>query len=98
MDKPAKAKYIALSKQMKIPYDQQMKSYKKKRQELVQSIRNASKAKRAAKKLRKMKSVQANVAHHKAKKTLRRKGASLSKKIQEGKIVSEEEREEVHFP
>jgi len=53
MDKAAKAKYIALSKQMKSPYDQQMKSYKKKRQELVQSIRNASKAKRAAKKLRK---------------------------------------------
>merc|ERR1711890_31132 len=83
MDKAAKAKYIALSKQMKSPYDQQMKSYKKKRQELVQSIRNASKAKRVAKKLRKMQSVQAKVAHHNAKKTLRRKGASLSKKIQE---------------
>jgi len=86
MDKAAKAKYIALSKQMKSPYDQQMKSYKKKRQELVQSIRNASKAKRAAKKLRKMKSVQAKVAHHKAKKTLRRKGASLSKKSKKAKL------------
>merc|ERR1712080_262138 len=89
MDKAAKAKYIALSKQMKIPYDQQMKSYKKKRQELVQSIRNASKAKRTTKKLRKMKSVQAKrakVAQHKAKKTLRRKGASLSKKSKKAKL------------
>merc|ERR1712080_808887 len=68
MDKAAKAKYIALSRQMKIPYDQQMKSYKKKRQELVKSIRNASKAKRAATKLRKLQSVQvkrAKVARHK---------------------------------
>merc|ERR1712001_106565 len=76
MDKAAKAKYIALSKQMKSPYDQQMKSYKKKRQELVHSIRNASKAKRAAKKVRKMQRIQAKrakVAHHKVKKALRRK-------------------------
>merc|ERR1711881_243731 len=88
MDKAAKAKYIALSKQMKSPYDQQMKSYKKKRQELVHSIRNASKAKRVAKKLRKMKSVQAKrakVAHHKAKKTLRRKDASHMKKSKKAK-------------
>merc|ERR1712080_118259 len=89
MDKAAKAKYIALSKQMKSPYDQQMKSYKKKRQELVKSIRNTSKAKRAAKKLRKLQSVQvkrAKVARHKAKKTLRRKGASLSKKAKKAKL------------
>merc|ERR1712080_337324 len=76
MDKAAKAKYVALSK-------------KKKRQELVKSIRNTIKAKRAAKKLRKLQSVQvkrAKVARHKAKKTLRRKGASLSKKAKKAKL------------
>jgi len=87
MDKASKAKYVALSKQMKSSYDQQMKSYKKKRQELKE-IRNASIAKRAGKKIRKLKSVQAKgtkAAHRKAMKTSRRKSVMPLKKAKKAK-------------
>ena len=84
MDKSAKAKYVAVSRQMKGPYDQQMKSYRTKAQELVKSIRTARIAKRAANRQRKIQrllSKKAKAGRSKAHKTLNGKGGTLQRKL-----------------
>merc|ERR1712072_1569993 len=53
MDKATKAKYVALSKSMKGSYDNQMKAFRVKKQELLKSIRAAKMAKKAKRVLKK---------------------------------------------
>merc|ERR1712018_498479 len=79
MDKANKAKHVAASKQLKISYDQQMLLYKKKRLELIKSIKTAGLAKRAASKQQKIQKVHAKKA--KAIRKRSRKGKMSSQKI-----------------
>ena len=53
LDKASKAKYVAASKRMAGPYEQHMKAYRNKKQELLRQIRAARNAKKAAKKQKK---------------------------------------------
>merc|ERR1712154_697856 len=53
LDKASKAKYVAAAKRMAGPYEQQMKLYRNKKQELLRQIRAARNAKKAAKKQKK---------------------------------------------
>ena len=76
LDKASKVRYIAVSKQMKGPYDQQMKAYWSKRRDLIKSIRAARRDNKATKKQRKIKVAQrkkAKAVSSKAKKVVRRK-------------------------
>ena len=68
MDKVNKAKYVSASKQLKGSYDQQMNLYRKKRQDLVKSIKIARLRQRAAMKQRKLRKVQAKMSSKKLKK------------------------------
>jgi len=89
MDKANKAKYVSASKQLKVAYDQQMNAYRKKRQELVKSIRMARLEQRASKKQRKPKKVQVKkmkAAGNKASKS-QRKGKRSSKKLKKAKTT-----------
>ena len=82
MDKVIIAKYVAISKQMKGPYDHQIKLYRKQRQELMKSIKTFRISKRAAAQQKKMQRIQAKkakAAHKKAKKALKRKGEKSRK-------------------
>ena len=85
MDNVTKAKYVTASKQMKGTYDQQMKVYRKKRQELVKSIRASRMAKKASTKERMVQAKKAKVARRKASKTLKRKGGLSLKKVKKAK-------------
>jgi len=88
MDNATKAKYVTASKQMKGTYDQQMKVYRKKRQELVKSIRASRMAKKASnnqRKLQKMQAKKAKVARNKPSKTLNGKGELSVKKFKKAK-------------
>merc|ERR1711981_691167 len=85
MDKANKAKYVSASKQLKGSYDQQMNLYRKKRQELVKSIRIARLAQRASKNQRKLQKVHAKkvkAAGHKAS-----KGKRSSRKLKKAKTT-----------
>ena len=53
LDKASKAKYVAASKRMAGQYEQHMKLYRNKKQELLKQIRAARNAKKAAKKQKK---------------------------------------------
>merc|ERR1712001_727494 len=53
LDKASKAKYVAASKRMAGQYEQQMKLYRNKKQELLKQIRAARNAKKVAKKQKK---------------------------------------------
>merc|ERR1712141_986270 len=88
MDKANKAKYVSASKQLKGSYDQQMNLYRKKRQELVKSIRIARLSQRVSKKQRKLRNVQAKkvkAAGHKAS-----KGKRSSRKLKKAKTTLKE--------
>merc|ERR1711890_214351 len=88
MDNATKAKYVTASNQIKGTYDQQMKSYRKKRQELVKSIRASRMAKKASNKqikLQKMQAKKAKVALNKPSKTLNGKGELSLKKFKKAK-------------
>ena len=88
MDKATKAKYVTASNQMKGTYDQQMKSYRKKRQELVKSIRASRMAKKASNKQRKIQKMQAKkakVARNMPSKTLNKKDEMSLKKFKRAK-------------
>ena len=83
LDKASKVKYVAASKQMKGPYDQQMKAYQSKRRDLIKSIRAARKVNKASKKQRKTQVTQrkkANAVSSNAKKVIRRKVKKSSAK------------------
>merc|ERR1711981_527321 len=75
MDNVSKEKYFSASKQLKGSYDQQMKVYSKKRQELVKAIRIArlarTRANRALKKQSKLNKVQAKKSSKKLKRQKR---------------------------
>merc|ERR1719351_269517 len=53
LDKSGKAKYVDASKKMRAAYEQQMKIYRNKKQELLRQIRDAKKAKKAPRKVKK---------------------------------------------
>merc|ERR1711992_457174 len=76
MDKATKAKYVASSKNMKGSYDNQMKAFRVKKQELLRSIRVAKMAKKAKRVLKK-----------KAKRVLKKKAKKSSKKVKSAKKV-----------
>merc|ERR1719479_298819 len=54
LDHTSKAKYVAASKQLKGPYEQQMRIYSRKRIDLIKSIGHARRANKAAMKQRKL--------------------------------------------
>ena len=54
LDKASKAKYVAASKRMAGTYEQQMKGYRNKKQDLLRQMRAARVAKKASKKQKKM--------------------------------------------
>merc|ERR1712141_216020 len=83
MDKANKAKHVAASKQLKSSYDLQMRLYRKKRLELIKSIKSARLGKRVASKQQKIQKVQAKKS--KATRKRSKKGKMSSKKVKKGK-------------
>ena len=73
------------SKKMKGTYDHQMKLYRKKRQELLKSIRAPGMGNKASAKERMRQAKKAKVARRKASKTLKRKGGMSLKKVKKAK-------------
>merc|ERR1712001_483912 len=76
LDKASKAKYVAASKRMAGIYEQQMKPYRNKKQELLRQIRAARIAKKAAKKQKK-----SRTALKKKSKAISKKASNKHKKL-----------------
>merc|ERR1712018_794092 len=75
LDKASKAKYVAASKRMAGQYEQHMKLYRNKKQELLKQIRAARNAKKAAKKQKKTR-----VALKKKSRAIAKKASKKQKK------------------
>merc|ERR1712154_121047 len=76
LDKASKGKYVAASKRMAGQYEQQMKIYRNKKQELLRQIRSARSAKKAAKKQKKT-----GVALKKKSRAIAKKASKKQKKV-----------------
>merc|ERR1719322_447564 len=82
LDKSGKAKYVDASKKMKAAYEQQMKVYRIKKQELLRQVRAAKKAKKAPRKEKKiLKALMKKSKKIKAARKQKSKGIAKHKKV-----------------